>query len=143
MEDRQEASEEPKAETDSKAPPSLLTQQLNQTSEEPEPLSPHADDKPAPLFAGKNRESSAEPANIDTSRFTSAAPEVDPAEVTPIDDSSSVRSVVFGGIENQGNAQFETDIDGTPVVGDLLKITFVENKVVPTILVSGSTDKLY
>lgn len=30
----------------------------------------------------------------------------------------------------------EPDIDGTPIVGDLLKIMFVENRVVPTILVS-------
>ncbi|KZM28487.1 sporulation-induced protein [Ascochyta rabiei] len=132
--DREEAVEEPKEETESKASPSLLTQQLNQTSEEPEPLSPHADDKPAPLFAGKNREGSTETAKIDTSRFTAAAPDADAAEATPIDEASSARSVVFGNTEKQENQQFEIDVDGTPVVGDLLKLTFVENKVVPTIL---------
>ncbi|XPS69605.1 sporulation-induced protein, variant 2 [Ascochyta lentis] len=134
MDDREEAVEDPKEETESKAPPSLLTQQLNQTSEEPEPLSPHADDKPAPLFAGKNREANTDTAKIDTSRFTAAAPDADAAEATPIDETSSARSVVFGSTENQDNQQLEIDIDGTPVVGDLLKITFVENKVVPTIL---------
>jgi SIT4-associating protein SAP185/190 len=142
MEDRQESSEPTKTEPETKDRPSLLTQQLNEISEptvaEPEPLSPHADDKPAPLFAGKNRESNAESAKIDTSRFTVAAPELDPSEVTPIDETASVRSVVFGSVEGQADAQFEVDIDGTPVVGDLLKITFVENKVVPTILVSCS-----
>ena len=32
---------------------------------------------------------------------------------------------------------FEVDIDGSPVVGDLLKMMFVEHRVVPTILVSS------
>lgn len=138
MGDGEEAVEEPKEDTEAKPTPSLLTQQLNQTSEEPEPLSPHADDKPAPLFAGKNREGNIEAAKIDTSHFTAAAPEADAAEATPIDETSSVRSVVFGNAENPASQQFELDIDGTPVVGDLLKITFVENKVVPTILVSDA-----
>lgn len=137
MGEREEAGEAPKEDTESKATPSLLTQQLNQTSEDPEPLSPHADDKPAPLFAGKNREGNTEAAKIDTSRFTTAAPEADAAEATPIDEASSAHSVVFGNAENPANQQFEVDIDGTPVVGDLLKITFVENKVVPTILVGA------
>ncbi|KAF1352716.1 extragenic suppressor of kinetochore protein 1 [Lizonia empirigonia] len=134
MGEREEAGEEPKENNESKATPSLLTQQLNQTSEDPEPLSPHADDKPAPLFAGKNREGNTEAAKIDTSRFTTAASEADAAEATPINEASSAHSVVFGNAENPVNQQFEVDIDGTPVVGDLLKITFVENKVVPTIL---------
>jgi SIT4-associating protein SAP185/190 len=47
---------------------------------------------------------------------------------------------VFGGGENNDEQQYVTDVDGTPVVGDLLKITFVENKVVPTILVSISNN---
>ena len=36
------------------------------------------------------------------------------------------------------NAQkdFESEADGSPVVGDLLKMKFVEHHVVPTILVS-------
>ena len=136
MGDREDAAEGHKEDTESKTTPSLLTQQLNQTTEEPAPLSPHPDDKPAPLFAGKNRESNTEATKVDTSKFTAAAPE-ETAEATPIDETSSVRSVVFGGAENQeGHQQYEIDIDGTPVVGDLLKITFVENKVVPTILVS-------
>jgi SIT4-associating protein SAP185/190 len=140
MNDRQEPSEPAKPETETKTPPSLLTQQLNQTSAssnpEPESLSPHPDDKPAPLFAGKNREGTAEPAKIDTDRFTASAPDSDPSEITPIDETQSVQSVIFGGAEE--SAGFEIDIDGTAVVGDLLKITFVENKVVPTILVSCS-----
>jgi SIT4-associating protein SAP185/190 len=138
MNDRQESSESAKTETETKAPPSLLTQQLNQTSEpsstEPETLSPHPDDKPAPLFAGKKRESNTEPDKIDISRFTAPVPDPDLSEITPIDE-QSVRSVVFSNTDD--NVGFEIDIDGSPVVGDLLKITFVENKVVPTILVSS------
>jgi hypothetical protein len=30
---------------------------------------------------------------------------------------------------------YEPDVDGTPVIGDLLKMKFVEHRVVPTILV--------
>ena len=46
--------------------------------------------------------------------------------------------------EHQENAPtsdqypYELDMDGTPVVGDLLKIQFVEQQVVPTILVSST-----
>jgi SIT4-associating protein SAP185/190 len=145
MNDRQEPTEpeqtdksETEPKTDVKTPPSLLTQQLSQTSDsnvdQSASLSPHPDDKPAPLFAGKNRESKAETASIDTSRFTAPVAGSDLSEITPIDETQSVRSVVFGSAEE--TVGFEIDIDGTPVVGDLLKITFVENKVVPTILVS-------
>lgn len=139
MDDGQQSSDPPQAETGPKKPPSLLTQQLSQGSDvhkdPPEGLSPHADDKPAPLFARKKSEST-ESVDTDASRFT-AAPEVDPAEITPIDDTASARSVVFGGADTGANAGYEVDVDGNPVVGDLLKITFVENKVVPTILVSA------
>jgi SIT4-associating protein SAP185/190 len=33
---------------------------------------------------------------------------------------------------------YEPDVDGTPVIGDLLKMKFVEHRVVPTILVRTS-----
>lgn len=136
-----EPSDDAQAETDTKDRPSLLTQQLSQSSEpsnvDPASgLSPHPDDKPAPLFAGKSRESQSEVTGVDTSKFTAPVSETDLSDITPIDDTGSARSVVFGNIEDDANAGFEIDIDGTPVVGDLLKITFVENKVVPTILVS-------
>jgi SIT4-associating protein SAP185/190 len=71
---------------------------------------------------------------LDTSRFTSVA-ESEGSEVTPIEDGSSSRSVLLGGPEEQYAPHYEVDIDGSPVVGDLLKIMFVENRVVPTILV--------
>jgi len=126
-------------ETKSKEPPSLLTQQLHPESapsslEPLDDLSPHEADKPAPLFAGKKRDTPAENDTDEPSRFIGGAPEIDPAEITPIDESESVRSVVFGSMTGAPDPGFEIDIDGSPVVGDLLKITFVENKVVPTIL---------
>ena len=34
--------------------------------------------------------------------------------------------------------QMESDLDGRPIVGDFLKMMFVEHRVVPTILVSDS-----
>ncbi|KAF2690325.1 extragenic suppressor of kinetochore protein 1 [Lentithecium fluviatile CBS 122367] len=119
--------------------PSLLTQQLNKTEvgapEATETLSPHPEDKPAPLFAGKPRATDiAETPKVDASRFTKSVSESEGSEVTPIDETSSSRSVVFGGVEGQYAPLYEVDVDGTPVVGDLLKMQFVENKVVPTIL---------
>jgi len=141
MGERSEQSDPAPTEGDSKDRPSLLTQQLSKSSEtanvDPSGrLSPHPDDKPAPLFAGKSRDSHSEASSTDTAKFTAPAPPgTDASEITPIDDTGSIRSVVFGNIEDDANAGFEIDIDGTAVVGDLLKITFVENKVVPTILV--------
>jgi hypothetical protein len=39
-------------------------------------------------------------------------------------------------LSNGERAPYDTELDGSPVVGDLLKIKFVEHQVVPTILVS-------
>lgn len=136
--------DQPKDGSSSKVPESLLTKQLNKPSgsdalEPPEGLSPHADDKPAPLFA--NRRENSNPvgqAHPDAAHFTAGVPESEGSEVTPIDDASSSRSVLLGGPEGQYAAHYEVDIDGSPVVGDLLKMMFVENKVVPTILVGSN-----
>lgn len=140
MGDRQCASQTDTGEVEAKDTPSLLTQQLSKEGlEPPEGLSPHPDDKPAPLFAGRrNTESTDEstPTKPEPLNYTPGVTESEGSEVTPIDDASSVRSVLLGGMEGQYAAQYEVDIDGSPVVGDLLKMRFVENKVVPTILVS-------
>jgi SIT4-associating protein SAP185/190 len=140
MNDREETSEPAKDEKPSA--PSLLTQQLNKADgglpDAAETLSPHPEDRPAPLFSGKPRSTdAAETPKADPSRFTTGVPESEGSEVTPIDETSSTRSVVFGGVEGQYTPLYEVDVDGTPVVGDLLKMQFVENKVVPTILVSS------
>lgn len=113
----------------SKQTVSLLTQQLNQsaeTTEAPGELSPHPDDKPAPLFSKK-------PENGEPAKKADEA-----GEVTPIEDEEDSRSMLLseqpGDFANSQRPQYEVDIDGTPVVGDLLKIMFVEHRVVPTIL---------
>ncbi|KKY14840.1 putative sit4-associated protein [Diplodia seriata] len=116
--------EKAEGETDaSKQPVSLLTQQLNQTTEAnetSEAISPRPEDKPAPLFSKKPENGDA-PKNADEARSTTPA-EDELLSEQPVDFSSSQRS------------QFEVDVDGQPVVGDLLKIMFVEHRVVPTIL---------
>jgi len=121
-------------------PPSLLTQQLNKAEvedAEDKAFSPHPEDKPAPLFSGKSRTTQSDDRpKVDPNRFTTSVAESEGSEVTPIDETSSVRSVLFGGVETPYAPQYEVDIDGSPVIGDLLKMQFVENKVVPTILVS-------
>ncbi|KAL5444622.1 hypothetical protein PMIN06_008361 [Paraphaeosphaeria minitans] len=128
---------QPPAKEEKPTPPSLLTQQLTRAqTDEPEEkeLSPHPEDKPAPLFSGKNKDTdAAETSKPDAARFTTSAAESEESEVTPIDESSETRSVLFGGVEAQYAPQYEVDVDGSPVVGDLLKIQFVEDKVVPTI----------
>jgi SIT4-associating protein SAP185/190 len=146
MGDRQEPAPTTTAEPSSKEAPSLLTQQLNkETQDSSDTISPHPEDTPAPLFAGKrsadnnNDEKPAKSPKSDVSRFTATVAESEGSEVTPIDETSSARSVLLGGTESQYAPQYEVDIDGTPVVGDLLKMKFVENKVVPTILVSLPT----
>jgi SIT4-associating protein SAP185/190 len=143
MDDNHESAKTVTEESDVKAPSSLLTQQLNKTPEpdaiaRPESISPHDEDKPAPLFSGKPRDTSpAKEIKVDTSKFTADVAKSEGSEVTPIDETGSNHSVLFGGAEGEGQfaQQYEVDIDGSPVVGDLLKMKFVENKVVPTILV--------
>jgi hypothetical protein len=43
-------------------------------------------------------------------------------------------------LEPTHSLPYEPDIDGTPVIGDLLKMKFVEHRVVPTILVRTPSD---
>ncbi|KAF2749701.1 extragenic suppressor of kinetochore protein 1 [Sporormia fimetaria CBS 119925] len=117
--------------------PSLLTQQLNQGAQASgDSIAPRPEDTPAPLFSGKRDSASddTKEKTRDASRFTAGPSQAEESEVTPIDDNSSTRSVLLAQNEGQYSHQYEVDIDGTPVVGDLLKMKFVENKVVPTIL---------
>lgn len=114
---------------------SLLTKQLQQhiqeselnslsdpassssTSEQDADILSHPEDRPAPLFTNKTQ--SAPSSNGED-------PSESTATLQPVDAQN-----------NEGdNGLWEADIDGTPVVGDLLKIMFVEHQVVPTILVS-------
>ena len=108
---------------------------MSPESTSPRGLSPHPDDQPAPLFA----------ARADSSPQTgdaAASPEVDAGQndsvldTTQGDEGDTSRSIIMSGNEQSLVSHFEYDVDGQPIVGDFLKMMFVEHKVVPTILVS-------
>lgn len=106
-------------------------------TDSPMELSPHPDDKPAPLFAGRSdqvmqEESSALVAQHDMGSGNSQ----DTIDTTLGEEGDSQRSVLMSGNEQSFAPQIENDVDGQPMVGDFLKMMFVEHKVVPTILVS-------
>ncbi|THW17147.1 SAPS-domain-containing protein [Aureobasidium pullulans] len=109
---------------------SLLTQQLQQhiqeselnslsdqprTDQEDVDMLSHPEDRPAPLFTSKTSQSATSSNEEDPSHST--------ATLQPEPHSSE-----------GDNGLWEADVDGSPVVGDLLKIMFVEHQVVPTIL---------
>ena len=110
------------------------THLINSTS--PRELSPHPEDKPAPLFAtvssndqsDEDREKTSESA-LDNSL---GSENVNTAQG---DEGDSSRSMLMGGSDLGSLTQFEYDVDGQPIVGDFLKIMFVEHQVVPTIIV--------
>jgi len=94
-------------------------------------LSPHPEDTPPPLFSKKEPSETAtsEPANqVSVSEEPVQGLEIYNADTQGQQDDSA--------IDLDDSLPYVVDIDGKPVVGDLLKIRFVENRVVPTILVS-------
>lgn len=86
------------------------------------------EDKPAPLFSRK------EPA--DSVRIEPTAEEEASQEHQDIDQSIATLQGDQSSMSNGERASYETEANGNPVVGDLLKMQFVEHQVVPTILVS-------
>ncbi|KAF1812241.1 SAPS-domain-containing protein [Eremomyces bilateralis CBS 781.70] len=91
---------------------------------------------PAPLFSSKPSVSN----NIEHDGPASKEDAMDETEKrgtdtgTEFEDSQSSHSVILAGPPEEPAPPFEVDVDGAPVVGDFLKIQFVENRVVPTIL---------
>ena len=141
---REEGTSPPSSLLPSKRRESLLTQQLE--AEKKAALSGRPGttsveiptDKPAPLFANCAN------AQVDVSEV--AAPsEQDTHTSQPGDHPNQVPDARSEQSEPQATADqpehfqqvpiIETEDDGSAVVGDLLKIKFVENRVVPTILV--------
>lgn len=112
--------------------PSLKTESPNALG-----LSPRPEDTPAPLFSkSSDPNKTPTPQSPETATSPTSREDItETSEVKPEGDSSTNAE------ENAStlNSNIETDIDGKPVVGDYLKIMFVENKVVPTILVCYST----
>lgn len=80
------------------------------------PMSSHPEDVPAPLFAKQQVE-------------PSTAGETDPATAKNEEQPND------GAQERKLHPYVQVDVNGQPVVGDYLKIMFVEHRVVPTILV--------
>ncbi|KAJ5205900.1 SIT4 phosphatase-associated protein family [Penicillium cf. griseofulvum] len=88
-----------------------------------EPVASSSQDVPASLFL-KEQGSESNPPPADQSEETSS--------VTAQAEETSIMN--DGGDEDSAEQYIQLDTDGRPVVGDYLKIQFVENKVVPTIL---------
>jgi SIT4-associating protein SAP185/190 len=92
-------------------------QASTETHKEDVSVTPQPEDVPPPLFAAK------EPGSDSTAQAEGATEPTQ--ESQPAND---------GGAEDLAEQYIQYDTDGRPVVGDFLKIMFVENKVVPTIL---------
>jgi SIT4-associating protein SAP185/190 len=100
-------------------------EQVSTPVEQKEPISPKPEDVPPPLFSPKKQ--SADPVS------QPAEQEEVPTASEPAQESERIND---GSAEDPAEQYIQYDTDGQPVVGDYLKIMFVENKVVPTILVS-------
>jgi SIT4-associating protein SAP185/190 len=102
----------------------------------PSPLSPHPDDKPAPLFAARSDATTdSDTATVDSSHRTAHTQGSQGSIDTTAGEEGDPRSPLPQNEQSSG-PHIETDVDGQPIVGDYLKMMFVEHKVVPTILVS-------
>ncbi|KAH8881236.1 SAPS-domain-containing protein [Thozetella sp. PMI_491] len=123
----------------------------------PERMSPHPEDKPAPLFSGSTEPAKAAPAEDSAAEAVSAEGAESEARITLDDALAGVGAGSFPAqfathdhepgstsvIVDRGAGADDEEIDLTPpprkpyitpVVGDFLKIQFVEHRVVPTIL---------
>jgi len=103
------------------------------STERPLEILAYPEDKPAPLFA-KKAETSEEPSQVpqtDSQGNTS----VGSFDTTMGEAGDSSNSILMDNMEEQNQTPFE-DPPSNPVVGDFLKMQFVEHRVVLTILVS-------
>ncbi|EEH20909.1 hypothetical protein PABG_03140 [Paracoccidioides brasiliensis Pb03] len=102
----------------------------------PDPLlSPHPDDTPAPLFAGKGSPTKVEDQTTTEHEVNEGRTETGETFRGSAATVSLTPSITMGDVEeNSAHQQVQIDSDGQPVVGDYLKIMFVEHKVLPTIL---------
>ncbi|KAL8992438.1 MAG: hypothetical protein Q9188_007583 [Gyalolechia gomerana] len=103
----------------------------------------HPDDRPAPLFA-KRPDTERDATNRSEEEDVVVGGSQDTIDTTLGEEGDSTRSVVLSNHDPESEPQIERDDDGEPLVGDLLKMMFVEHSVVPTILVfNGPMDKGY
>ncbi|MCJ1391106.1 hypothetical protein MMC18_003968 [Xylographa bjoerkii] len=101
----------------------------------PQGISPHPDDKPAPLFASRSDDVSitAEPQSNPPEEPAGASGSQDTIDTTLGEEGDSARSPIADNDQSFA-PHIENDVDGQPIVGDFLKMMFVEHQVVPTIL---------
>ncbi len=102
-------------------------------------LSLHPDDKPPPLFASRADHHPQDPLSprLDDLDGGSGNNSQETIDSTFGEEGDSIRSVLMSGNDQDFIPHIENDVDGQPIVGDFLKMMFVEHRVVPTILVSG------
>lgn len=93
-------------------------------------LAPRPEDTPAPLFAGAGAESES------TSKPTGQVTEAEASVETLVDDSTPAQAEASAEQPSAQSQQPDESGNVEPVVGDFLKMQFVEHRVVPTILVS-------
>ena len=91
-------------------------------------------DRPAPLFARK--EAPAADDSVDPILGSSTAHDGAQEEDNVDQSIATIQGEDAPAVSNGERMQYDTEADGSPVVGDLLKIRFVDYHVVPTILVS-------
>jgi SIT4-associating protein SAP185/190 len=107
------------------------------------PISPHPEDRPAPLFS-KSSDPNKTPTPMSPNGSTS--PNIlrnsneDPAGEVQQEGDTSIN---MGDDTEIHSTNAENDAEDETVVGDYLKIMFVKNKVVSTILVSNVCPLLY
>lgn len=99
-------------------------------------LSPHPEDQPAPLFAARSTDEKAMDRSQTDEHGIIRGPSQETIDTTGAEEGDSSRPILMAGPDVPPEPQIETDVDGSPVVGDFLKMMFVEHRVVPTILVS-------
>ena len=101
-------------------------------------LSPHPDDKPAPLFASRSHLlPQFDDVPHQTEEEVGAGHNQEIIDTTLGQEGDSDRSVLMSGGDQSFTNHFDYDIDGQPIVGDFLKMMFVDHHVVPTILVGN------
>ncbi|KAL8779683.1 MAG: hypothetical protein Q9213_006830 [Squamulea squamosa] len=109
-------------------------------------ITSHPADKPAPLFA-KRPESERHEGEAEQVAETVVGEgnSQETIDTTGGEEGDSARSMTMSTNDQTFGPQIECDDNGEPLVGDLLKMMFVEHKVVPTILqvFNGPMDKGY
>ena len=115
---------------------------MSPESDSPRGVSPHPEDKPPPLFASRVDQLSDPPRQIDE-EVSSGGDSQQTIDTTHGEEGDSSRSVLMSGNDQSFAPQFEYDVDGQPMVGDFLKMMFVEHHVVPTILVCCAGDQSF